>query len=122
MRARLTAFKSHLLSLMRLHCPPVLSEHSDSEHTFHSAEDLIFLWQEWYLAHGDFLSGVSPRHSISIMLHVSTIITRALKGFHNRPEIKIVLLEAFKFCVPWLMLVGWQQSVKGKTLRLQSIS
>ena len=120
MRARLTAFKSQFAKSYEALSARVVR--AFRAFAFPSAEDLIFLWQEWYLAHGDFLSGVSPRHSISIMLHVSTIITRALKGFHNRPEIKIVLLEAFKFCVPWLMLVGWQQSVKGKTLRLQSIS
>ena len=55
--------------------------------------------QEWHLASGDFLAGVAPTFSISMMSAMANVVVKAMKDFHPKSDIKIVLLEALKFCV-----------------------
>jgi hypothetical protein len=73
------------------------------------------LGQEWYLETGDFLCGTSPAQSISLMNQMQHVITKAMKGFHPKPDVKLVLLEALKFCATCLEM---KALVKQLTQRL----
>ena len=55
--------------------------------------------QEWHLANGDFLSGVAPMFSISMMSSMANLVTKAMKDFHIKADQRMVLMEALKFCV-----------------------
>ena len=67
-------------------------------------------FQDWYLAHGDFLSGAAtPFTCITAMNQMAVLIVKLMKGFHSKTDVKVVLIEALKFCVtrfdlpiPWL--------------------
>ena len=76
------------------------------------------LGQEWYLESGDFLCGTSPAQSISLMNQMQNVITKAIKGFHPKPDVKLVLLEALKFCAACLEM---KALVKQLTQRLLAI-
>jgi hypothetical protein len=73
------------------------------------------LGQEWYLETGDFLCGTSPAQSISLMNQMQNVVTKAMKGFHPKPDVKLVLLEALKFCATCLEM---KALVKQLTQRL----
>lgn len=59
--------------------------------------------QEWHLQHGDFLSGVSPVHSISMMNQMCKLLINALKDYHTKSDIRCALVEGMKFCVAWFL-------------------
>lgn len=57
-------------------------------------------FQEWYLEHGDFLSGkATPFTCIGAMNQMAVLIVKCMKGYHSKADIKVVLTEALKFCV-----------------------
>lgn len=59
----------------------------------------LFLLQDWHLSNGDFLSGVSPTFSVSMMSSMANLVTKAMKDFHSKADQRLVLMEALKFCV-----------------------
>lgn len=76
------------------------------------ASFIPFLSQDWHLARGDFLCGVPPSHSVSMMNQMSNIIVKALKNFHCKEDIQAVLVEGLKFCVAWFvkyLIMHWVQ-------------
>ena len=58
--------------------------------------------QDWHLAHGDFLCGFNPMSALSTMNAMANVIVKGLRSFHPKPEIRVVLAEAMKFCAAWL--------------------
>lgn len=81
-------------------------------------------WQEWRLSHGDFLDGTAPSHSINMLNQAVNAVVKAFKSFHQKPEVRNVLVEAMKFCVPSLsiLMCGNPVSDYMKTIDVDSIS
>jgi hypothetical protein len=61
--------------------------------------------QEWHLAHGDFLDGAPPAHSIGMLNQCVNVVIKSLKLFHAKADIKNVMFEAMKFCAPCLAIL-----------------
>eukprot|EP00435_Cladocopium_sp_Y103_P046343 s120_g13.t1 len=61
--------------------------------------------KEWHLAHGDFLDGAPPAHSIGMLNQCVNVVIKSLKSYHSKAEIKNVMIEAMKFCAPCLAVI-----------------
>lgn len=57
-------------------------------------------FQEWYLARGDFLNtSATPFACVSAMNAMAVMIVKRMRNFYSKSDVKVVLLEAPKFCV-----------------------
>ena len=69
---------------------------------------LSSLRQDWHLAHGDFLDGAPPAHSIGTLNQCVHVVVKSMRPFHHKTAIKDVVIEAMKFCAPRLQFLQFQ--------------